>query len=193
MERVFVNKKGEVLKIIQDVDSESPREWDNLGTMSCFHNRYNLGDSDPIVSSDDYNSWDEMKEALIKKHNAKIVLPLYLYDHSGITISTSPFSCRWDSGQVGFIWISAEKIRKEYSVKRISKKLLEKVETYLKSEVKTYDQYLIGDVYGFQLYDKDENLLDSCWGFYGDDPTENEMTDYFDFEDFEEKESVYSY
>jgi hypothetical protein len=189
MERVFVNKKGDVLKIIQDDNSESPREWNNLGTMSCFHNRYNLGDKDPIVSTDDYNSWDEMKEALIKEHNAKIVLPLYLYDHSGITISTSPFTCRWDSGQVGFIWISAEKIRKEYSVKRISQKLLEKVETYLRAEVKTYDQYFIGDIYGFELYDKDENLLDSCWGFYGDDIKENGMIDHFDFnfEDFEEK------
>ncbi len=36
-----------------------------------------------------------------------VILPLYLYDHGGITMSTGPFSCRWDSGQVG--WIYAEK------------------------------------------------------------------------------------
>jgi hypothetical protein len=34
---------------------------------------------------------------------------LYLYDHSGITISTSPFSCGWDSGQVGFIYLTRQK------------------------------------------------------------------------------------
>ena len=32
------------LKIVQDTDPESPRTWDNLGTMVCFHKRYELGD-----------------------------------------------------------------------------------------------------------------------------------------------------
>ncbi len=35
-----------------------------------------------------------------------IILPLFLYDHSGITMSTGPFSCPWDSGQVGWIYAS---------------------------------------------------------------------------------------
>lgn len=38
-----------------------------------------------------------------------IILPLYLYDHSGITMSTSVFSCPWDSGQVGWIYASKQK------------------------------------------------------------------------------------
>ncbi len=32
------------LKIYQDDNTDSPRSWDNLGTMICFHRRYNLGD-----------------------------------------------------------------------------------------------------------------------------------------------------
>jgi len=28
------------LKIIQDEDPESPREWDNLGIMFCFHKKH---------------------------------------------------------------------------------------------------------------------------------------------------------
>jgi len=38
-----------------------------------------------------------------------IILPLFLYDHSGITMSTGPFSCPWDSGQVGWIYASKQK------------------------------------------------------------------------------------
>jgi len=33
-----------------------------------------------------------------------VILPLYLYDHGGITMSTGAFSCPWDSGQVGWIY-----------------------------------------------------------------------------------------
>jgi len=32
------------LEIEQDSSPESPRTWDNLGTMVCFHKRYDLGD-----------------------------------------------------------------------------------------------------------------------------------------------------
>ncbi|HOO12216.1 MAG TPA: hypothetical protein PK684_04600 [Bacillota bacterium] len=38
-----------------------------------------------------------------------IILPLYLYDHGGITMRTNPFSCPWDSGQVGWIYASKQK------------------------------------------------------------------------------------
>jgi len=30
--------------------------------------------------------------------------PVYCYIHGGITVSLNPFSCRWDSGQLGRIW-----------------------------------------------------------------------------------------
>lgn len=36
--------KGYTIKIYHDEDAESPRDWDNLGEMVCFHRRYNLGD-----------------------------------------------------------------------------------------------------------------------------------------------------
>ena len=33
-----------VIKVEQDDMTESPREWDNLGTMVCWHRNYDLGD-----------------------------------------------------------------------------------------------------------------------------------------------------
>lgn len=36
------------VKLILDRDAESPRDWDNLGTMVCAHRRYTLGDEDGI-------------------------------------------------------------------------------------------------------------------------------------------------
>jgi hypothetical protein len=161
--------KGYTIRIVQDTDPQDPRDWDNLGTMVCFHNRYTLGDKTDLRSGD-FNGWDELYNYLVKECDACIILPLYLYDHSGITMSCGnsyPYNDRWDAGQVGFIYISHEKIRKEYSVKRITKTLKDRVTKYLEGEVKTYDDYLRGDVYGFIVEDEEEENIESVWGFFG--------------------------
>lgn len=161
------NEKG-VLKIVYDDSPESPREWDNLSRMVCFHGRYSLGDSHNYKSGD-YNGWDGLSMAIKKDYDVAVILPLYLYDHSGITISTSAFSCPWDSGQVGFVFVTKEDIRNNYGIKRVTKKLIEEVEKIIISEIETYDDYLRGNVYGFILEDNEGNQIDSCFGFYGDD------------------------
>ena len=61
--------------------------------------------------------------------------------------------------------------------KKITQKIIDKVTNVLESEVKTYDQYLTGDVYGYEIYEVSEcdkgcehkEFVDSCWGFYGED------------------------
>lgn len=95
-------------------------------------------------------------------------MKLNLYDHSGITMSTSPFSCPWDSGQVGVIYCTYERIRQEYDLNpgEIPGETIKRVIEILEQEVKTYDQYLRGKVYGYEIKDADGEHLDSCWGFY---------------------------
>ena len=177
-----------LIEIIQENDPESPREWDNLGKMICFHGRYDLGDKHDYRSND-YSGWNEQRKDIEKKENVCVMLPLYLYDHSVITMNTTGFSCRWDSGQVGWIVVSKEQVRKEYGVKRINKKLIEKVTNILENEVKIYDQYLTGDVYGYRIYKITECELghehkeevDSCWGFYGEDECMTEAEGIVDY------------
>lgn len=128
-----------------------------------------------IYGSDAPDQSDKRIKALIDKALAKyyIILPLYLYDHSGITIRTSPFHCPWDSGQVGFIYTSIESIKKEYSKKKMSKKIRQKAIDLMVGEVEQYDHYLTGSIYGYQIEPTDKNKSikcdDSCWGFYGYD------------------------
>lgn len=116
-------------------------------------------------------AWDEKKQDLIDAGLERhfIMLPLYLYDHSGITMSTGSFSCSWDSGQVGWIYMSKADARKEWSWKRLTKKRLQQVENCLKCEVETYDAYLRGDCYGFEVESEKGDIDDSCWGFLGPD------------------------
>jgi hypothetical protein len=117
--------------------------------------------------------------------NAAAILPLYIYDHSGITMNTTGFSCRWDSGQVGFIYATKEKIRAEYGWKRLTKKRLQQIQDILDGEVKTYDQYLTGDVYGYTI-EKNGEHIDSCWGYYGQEDCLNEAKSIIDH--YEKKE-----
>lgn len=172
------------LHIKQDDDTESPRTaFDNLGTMFCSHSRYLLGDEQ--FDSRDFVGWEDVGKYLKKERDAAVILPLYLYDHSGITMSTTSFVCRWDSGQVGFVFVDRDKIKKEYEWQRLTKKRVGQIEDLLRSEVATYDQFLTGDIWGFVLEQFDgENWeeIDSCWGFYGKDIWTNGMVEHLDGE-----------
>lgn len=188
-----IEYKGYIIKIMQDYDSESPRECDNLGTMVCWHRRMNLGDEQPKGSPTDfmlheliYNFEDKIpypedsycedwlledeKRIFEYFYKFHVVVPICAYEHGGITIS-SGYRAGWDSfdsGQLGFIYVSKEKALKELAQKRWSKKFEEKIVSYLNGEIETYDQYLNNDVYGY-IIEKDEDELDSCWGFYGEE------------------------
>ncbi len=151
------------IEIFPDESPYSPREDDNLGTMVCVGKYRGYGDKHDFRDGDELNYF-------IRNNKKKIgvILPLYIYDHSGLTMNTTGFSCTWDTSRVGVIYIMKDKIRKEYGWLRITKKRLEKIEKYLVGEVETYDQYLTGDVYGFRITDTtNDEEVDSCWGFYG--------------------------
>lgn len=189
-----VKRENISLKVFDDEDyCLNPREdFDNLGTMICFSRNHNIGDGHEYNDTEDfwmdlafdycYNS-DTLEEKSIEelqkivlKHI--VILPIYIYDHSGITISTSSFGCSWDSGLVGYIYVTKEKVRKEFGVKRISSKFKEKILTYLKNEVDTYDYFLRGEVCSYEIADiKSNEILDSCNSFFGYDLKENGMLD----------------
>jgi len=155
--------KGNTITIELDEDPINPREFsDHISTMLCSHNSYALGDETTMDAEEiiEYYKRDDV-----------ISLPLYLYDHSGICMSTNnttyPYNCPWDSGMVGFICVTKEAIRKEYKVKYITKKLLETVLNMLQGEVNEYNRYISGEVYGYTCVDA-TGEEDSCWGYYND-------------------------
>lgn len=181
---------SKALRIVYDNDPMDPRkEFDNVGTMIIFHPRYNLGDSHRFseprdwlesfaveLGMDSEKAYNLSSEKLWNFVNKKaLILPLYLYDHSGISISVNDFRDQWDSGQVGWIYVTYETIRKEYQVKHVTKKALEWAREVLVSEVNIYDMFLRNDVYGFECIDESGEIVDSCYGYYGDNLKKNGM------------------
>lgn len=161
-EHVYADKKvGKyTVQVLQDFDPMSPEDWEQDAILACFHNRY-------VIGPDHGYSIDEVKR-IAKDEKNYFSLPVYAYIHSGITISTGSFSCPWDSGQVGIVFIEKSKVREIFGIKRISPKIKQRAFNLLKGTVEDWDNFLTGDVYGFVVKDENDEVIDSCWGFYGD-------------------------
>ena len=194
----------------QDNDSEDPRTWDNPANMLCWHNNYNLGDThnygcihDVLCDLCEQYGLDvtticqyKSDEETPKQRDRRIIEDLkeyvcikflYLYDHSGITISLNDFKDPWDSGVVGIIYMDKTTTLKEFPNSNEDNWYVI-AEQHLEDEVTEYDQWITGDVYAFSL-DKlvkcphcnheEEEFVDSCGGFIGSDITTNGMMEYF--------------
>jgi hypothetical protein len=162
----------------QDVDPHSCLEWDNLGIMYCWHPDYTLGDEQ--FTRDDHGSMADVVRYLWRERDALMVMPLFLLDHSGLSIRTgAPYAKDystprdlsprdrfvgdyegWDTTLVGFIFTNPERV----AVCGTPEHLFEQC---LRSEVANYDNYLKGNVVGYIVDPGGAN--DSCWGFYPDE------------------------
>lgn len=163
---------GLTVRIIPDEDPMSPREWDNLGVMVCSHRDYNLGDEE--INPGDYESEEQLVQSLREDRGARVVLPLYLLDHSGITMRAGDalttradaFACDpggWDTSMVGFI-IDTPETRKLHEIGEDTPD--EEIARCLTEEVETYATYLEGGVVAYVVEDEDGTVLGSCHGFY---------------------------
>ena len=174
------------VSIERDDFDESPREWDNLGVITTtrganvgdtiFHD-YGLTDGAPV----------KFLEFIEEEYGECVWLPVYMFDHSGVTISTTPFSCPWDSGQIGYIWCPKSKILKASDL--TPEKLFgeEKcAEGILRSEIEVYDQFIRGDIYEYRITKEHvcpecgvtkSEIVESCGGFYGIDSVKDAIRD----------------
>mgnify|MGYP001285268189 CR=1 FL=1 len=178
--------KGYVYEIHVDTDPPNPGDWDNLGEIAyLLRSRHVLGTK--AVSDAEMR---EIHEGLLS--GRYIGLDVYAYVHSGVTIraaSRNPFTCPWDSGQSGFVYVETSKALKEYGRKRMSPKLKAQVQEVLRREVETFDQYMRGDVY-FYAVRRNGDIIDTCSGIFGLDEAEKQAKEFIDAEDKAENERI---
>ena len=178
-----VSYNGRTIHIYQDVDAESPREWDNLGTIYSNHRSYSpdgKGIDELIESVTDGCQNVIPFDKLSKKY---IYLKVWALIHSGITVKTgdsNPFSCPWDSGLFGIIAVDKARVRKEYGVKRITKAVRERVERVLAGEIEDLDKFYQGEIVMFTIKDEDGCTIDSCGGYYDIDEAIEEAKSWVD-------------
>jgi hypothetical protein len=167
-------KDGYTATVNFDHFADDPREYaEHTSEMLSAHRRYIIGDRDASV--------EEIKA--IENDPDEIWLPVYLYDHSGLTINTTGkfnvgyWHARFDSGRVGIIHISRQDAIKEGIEPREGMSFEDTVKAFLLAEVETYDQYLTDDVYFVEIFDPDGEVLDSCGQMFGREHAEQSAKD----------------
>lgn len=183
-----------VISTHYDPDPMSPREWDNLTTIRGWHRHYVVGDG-PDIDPSAYESWDDMIQSVMDEDGPLVLLaPLYWYEHSGssckmgepISLDSETKSydpadlayfrslcmdgAGWDSGVAGIVYVTA---KCQANCGTPDELLAEAA----RGEVETYDEWMRGAVYGYTVTIESEcdhgdthaDVLDSCWGFIGED------------------------
>jgi hypothetical protein len=165
--------KGWTCVLYHDEDAShcDPRGNDNLGKMYCLHKRYELGDKHPY-KEDMFTGWKDFLDTIMEDEGPiPWARSIYMIDHSGIALSirTSFSDCdpgHWDSGQVGWAFITAKQMVKEYGPKW-NEKQLQDAANCVDIEVQEYSKWCEGEVYGYIVRDPEGKHQDSCWGFIG--------------------------
>lgn len=191
MNAEIYKKDDQELKIFYDEIALDPRkDFDNFGIMICSYSNYTLGDKN-ITPNEIMNEINELKPI--------VCFPLFVYDHSGLSISCDesrpyPYNDEWDSSFIGFIYATKDMILDNFTgydkngnrkpiKKRLTKRMIEQARQLLKSEVEEYNYYLSGQVYGYNiskvikcnLGHEHNDIIDSCGSFYGHDAIKDDL------------------
>jgi hypothetical protein len=189
---------GVKVEIHYDDDGQgcNPREWENVTTFVCWHPDYVLGDyqfrspnergavETPFRDSGNGRGFPSME--VLHRYITLVcgglrVTPLYLYDHSGISMSAgtpSPFwmdGQGWDTTMVGFAYCTDEDITRGCG-DGAAYRTDEWMDEAIRTDVAEYDKYLRGEVYGYVVAPGTEDE-DSCWGFLGDEYVKQEANE----------------
>ena len=143
------------LEIYYDVTADSPRNWDNLGIIVQGKSKYKVGD----IEVDSLSEWVDNNKNVYK-------LPVFFLSHSGLTISTKPFNDRFDSGLLGYIFVKDNE-NLSYDI----------VAEILENEITILNEYLQGNVFGYQIKDGDE-VIDGLAGIIGIDELYYHLEEY---------------
>ena len=160
---------GRKFRLVIDIDEhpEDPRSWDNIGTMLCCNNDYRLGDCNSNKETEEqlaaicrkYGKSDEEIDEMTFSEEIRFILdqdnvcglPLWIYDHSGISISTGVVDS-WDSSFVGLIFVEKDFYLAQMCLKD-EEGWKEKAKKTLEREIEVYDAYLTGEVFSYTLYE----------------------------------------
>lgn len=164
------------LKIVLDEGDTTgnPRDpqWNEVyGSIYTLHGRYTIGESHS------YNNPDELDNFIESDASIVWASKLYGYEHGGITISLTPFNDQFDSGQLGWAFLTRDLVLAEHGV--VNELTIDLCVQVMKAEIEQYNLYLQGEVYGYRIMELDEDgeeldEVDACWGMIGREYTQEQ-------------------
>lgn len=198
----------------EDASYANPRDNDGiLGAMIGDHPRYSLfdgehdihaprgldleaecvceGENEDCERCEGTGYYDRsLAEYFRQEYGARVVMPLFLLDHSGLSIRTGSNlmnetderaatrsvnrfigdGAGWDTSMVGFVFDSNE-TREACGCEDWD---AERIEQSIDNEIREFSSYLEGDVYWIGSVDADGDQIESVGGFIGYEYAEEE-------------------
>ena len=105
-----------------------------------------------------------------------VILPLSVYDHSGVTMWIGSNPGGWDTSMVGFIVSDPEHLKK-MGAEDLGQERLREI---FKVEVNEFDCFLRGEVFGVIIETPDNDHAESCWCMIGLDLAREEAREMAD-------------
>lgn len=148
------------LKITNDDCANYPFEYDDRAILFSNHRSYNWNDAKLEELLSKFDEFPKNVEELVKllnKAGEYNYIAVYGYEHSGLSVSLTPFSCNWDSGLLGILridkdYVDPQKIAEDW--------------------VRTVNMWLHGEVYCINVVNELGEYVDSIDGIYAKDAEE---------------------
>lgn len=164
VDTIYKDNSGHFFKLFYDEYSESPRYCDNAATILTWERNYNSPDENGgtfeefaekhgVDVSQEWNL-DSVMDAMRKE--GYYVVPVYALHHGVSHYSTHDFHDPWDSGVVGVAFCKKQKGLYDND---------DLLRSIIDDEIKVYDTWVNGEVYGIDLLGQDETVLGTSAGY----------------------------
>ena len=170
LDTIYKDEHGQFFKFFYDDSTDSPRNDTNVATILTWERDYDSPDEnndtfEEFAEKHGVNvskKWglDSVMEAMRKE--GYYVVPVYALHHGVSHYSTNDFNDPWDSGVVGVAFCKKQEGLPEND--NYLRKIIDR-------EVKMYDAWVNGEIYGVARLDKTEDIVDETteWVILDDD------------------------
>lgn len=164
VDTIYKDNSGHFFKLFYDEYSESPRLCDNVATILTWERNYNSPDENDCTFEefaekhgvDVSKEWnlDSVMDAM--REEGYYVVPVYALHHGVSHYSTHDFHDPWDSGVVGVAFCKKQKGLYDND---------DYLRGIIDQEIKEYDTWVNGEIYGIALLGQDAAVLDTSAGY----------------------------
>lgn len=152
-------------EITKDHNASSPDDWGDSEIFLVYDHR------DFTIKRDGFEPKEiyAYSEKLNDDYNDYFIFPVYAYIHSGVSLSLEHNGDRWDTSMRGYAVI-AKTLREDLD--------LGLARSYANDLIDEWNVYLNGEIYCYEIFDEDDEIVESCGGFYSFDECEKEAEYY---------------
>ena len=164
VETIYKDEHGQFFKFFYDDSTDSPRNDTNVATILTWERDYDSPDENNNTFEefaekhgvDVSKKWDLDSVMDAMREEGYYVVPLYALHHSVSHYSTHDFHDPWDSGVAGIAFCKKQKGLPDDD---------DYLRTIIDQEIKEYDAWVNGEIYGVARLDKTADIVDETTGW----------------------------